>query len=296
MSASRTILQAIRDIRTFVLIVLLILVSFAVAITVLNDLSLDENALLDMFGLMQGAFEVETYAVDLERSPVSVMLHILFYAFSLLVAIVLLNLLIAILGDSYDVVSEKKKAEYVRMRAQLVIEYARVFPCALRQRGRWLHVLMRTALANEQRGFSLDEEGTVDDEWNSRLTQLKASTAAMRRDVDELRHHTDDRIESVRAAMAEGIEDVRLELGAKLDTIIEQLGRVQQTAEPAAGASAHARRSNMEDTMVRRPLSPVARGSGDGGSLPGVLNGSPTSEPHARAWRGAASSLGLGWS
>jgi WD40 repeat protein len=266
------ILQAIKDIRAFTLIVILILVSFAIAIDVLEDVAVSEASLLTLFGLMLGAFEVDTYAVDAVGSALSIVLQILFYMFALLVAIVLLNLLIAILGDSYDVVTEKKKAEYVRMRAQLVIEYARLFPSLLRQQGRWLHVLVRTSIASEQRFFELEEEGAADDEWNSRLTQLKGSVATIRKEAEEHRLRAEWKIETVRNELTDRIEGTRKELTAKLDSVLEQLGRVQQATASAEGGSFRKQREppGKRDNQSTMANPPEVRTT-NAWSFPGIL-------------------------
>lgn len=101
----RTIIQAVRDIGAFGAIVLLIMVSFALALSILqtgqDDVALvnfftSDGAFLRAFALMLGDFDIEDYGLLAGVSPSStaIVLQGLFYTFQFLVTIVLLNLLI----------------------------------------------------------------------------------------------------------------------------------------------------------------------------------------------------------
>lgn len=192
----RTIMQALRDLGAFAGIVVMILLSFSLAFSVLQsggegagrgaqsaDLE-QAGAFLRVFALMLGEFDITEFTVGPERTPTSIVAQALFYAYVCLVAIVLLNLLITILSDSYDLSTERRKAELTRMRAQLAVEYYRLLPWLLRPRGRWVHVLISSALLAEQRReFELEGTQAMDDDWASRLSVIKVGLMHLRRDT-----------------------------------------------------------------------------------------------------------------
>lgn len=210
-----TVLQAVRDMGAFALIVVLMLVPFALARMVLTFMEREEtpHALLETFALMLGAFDLAEFAVDVRvATPRQYALQVLFYAFQILVTIVLLNLLITILSDSHDLSTERRKAEYMRMRAQLIVEYHRLIPAILRPRGEWLHVLVSSAmLAEQRRDFEIDVASN-EDEWSTRLTSLRSQLGTVRREGLESTARLDAKIE----ACSTRIEQV----GQKVDSVL----------------------------------------------------------------------------
>ena len=122
----------------------------------------------------------------------------------LLVAIIMLNALIAIMGDTYDRVSETRLERGLQGRALLLIEIEEamtqddhknqaLFP-------RWLHVIKR---ADDS------EEGGA--EWSGRLRAIKDSVSKVAKTVN-----------GVEAAVKEGLRQ-------KLDGIGERIGAVEGT-------------------------------------------------------------------
>ncbi|KAJ1621432.1 hypothetical protein T492DRAFT_886959 [Pavlovales sp. CCMP2436] len=164
------------------------------------------------------------------------------------------------------------------MRAQFVIEYTRLFPFLLSQQGKWLHVLVRTALSNEQRIFELEEESTVDDEWSSRLTMLKNSVAALRREQEDTRLRNDWKLEQMNTQVTDRVDTIRSELSAKLDSVLEQLGRAAQKGDEPA--TTMRKRRFQQQTMAMPPnttqLSPRSSG---------VLHTARSEHPSARQTR-----------
>ena len=122
----------------------------------------------------------------------------------LLVAIIMLNALIAIMGDTYDRVSETRLERGLQGRALLLIEIEEamtqddhknqaLFP-------RWLHVIKRAEDS---------EEGGA--EWSGRLRAIKDSVSKVAKTVN-----------GVEAAVKEGLRQ-------KLDGIGERIGAVEGT-------------------------------------------------------------------
>ena len=122
----------------------------------------------------------------------------------LLVAIIMLNALIAIMGDTYDRVSETRLERGLQGRALLLIEIEEamtqddhknqaLFP-------RWLHVIKRAEDS---------EEGGA--EWSGRLRAIKDSVSKVAKTVN-----------GVEAAVKEGLR-------RKLDGIGDRIGAVEGT-------------------------------------------------------------------
>ena len=86
----------------------------------------------------------------------------------LIVAVVGLNAMIAILGDSFDQAQEKRIASHNWQRAQLIVEYYDVMPLARRtaieESTRWIHKLVPEAL--------LEEDGESD-AWQGRIITIR---------------------------------------------------------------------------------------------------------------------------
>lgn len=70
---------------------------------------------MSAFALTLGEFERETYEESL-------LVAFVFHYFTIFVNIVLLNVLIAIISDTYERVEEKGKARGLLMRARLLLE------------------------------------------------------------------------------------------------------------------------------------------------------------------------------
>lgn len=227
-----TVLQAILDMGAFALIVLLILISFATARSVLDRrdgdaMRGDDGAayfpFLELFAFMLGEFDIDEYRVQDAFDARRIALNVLFYVFQVLVSIVLLNLLITILSDSYDLSQERRKAEYMRMRAQLIVEYNRLLPCVLRPKGRWLHVLVSSALLSESiRDFALVDKAS-DDEWSSRLTTMHATLSHIRKEASSASSRMDSKVDACNARLDR--------LAAKIDSVITSVHGIVTTQQ-----------------------------------------------------------------
>ena len=122
----------------------------------------------------------------------------------LLVAIIMLNALIAIMGDTYDRVSETRLERGLQGRALLLIEIEEAMTQDDHKNQallpRWLHVIKRAEDS---------EEGGA--EWSGRLRAIKDSVGKVAKTVN-----------GVEAAVKEG-------LSQKLDGIGDRIGAVEGT-------------------------------------------------------------------
>ena len=77
------------------------------------------SSFLPGFALMLGAFDLQEF----ESSGDKDVMAFLFTIFQFFVNIVMLNLLIAIMGDKYAVVQESGDQQYLYAKAQIILEY-----------------------------------------------------------------------------------------------------------------------------------------------------------------------------
>mmetsp|Transcript_33203 Transcript_33203/g.77972 ORF Transcript_33203/g.77972 Transcript_33203/m.77972 type:complete len:983 (+) Transcript_33203:326-3274(+) len=258
-----TVLQAMRDSGAFALIVFVILIAFSTARSALDG-ALHSGAtfpvtfpFLDLFAFMLGNFNLEDYRIDgehivesaAERSK-NVALLVLFYSFNILVSIVLLNLLITVLSDSYDLSQERRKGEWVRMRAQLVVEYHRLMPGALRVKGKWLHVLISSGLLAETvRDFDIGDKSS-DDDWASRLSSLRSTLAQMRRFNTAASGRLDAKVDACSGrmdALTKRLDAISSTMQGMLaaQTVVQEPAEPKQTG-PSPPLTARMRRRSMQ--------------------------------------------------
>ena len=84
-----------------------------------SDQTLFFKSLLGSVGMMLGDFDLDSFSGTSNETAMS----LLFVMFAYLVMVVLLNLLIAIMGDKYDEVLENGRAEYQYAKACMILEY-----------------------------------------------------------------------------------------------------------------------------------------------------------------------------
>ena len=95
------------------------------------------------FGMMLGGFDITFFDT---LGDFRILGQVLFILYALFQMILLLNLLIALMGDSYEKVQEKANTEALRERAGLLVEIELVMGQKLLKRNhycpRWLHALV----------------------------------------------------------------------------------------------------------------------------------------------------------
>jgi len=124
------IFGVLKGIVAFTIILVIIVVGFALGFFVLftseaHDVAGQSHvgmSLLSAFIMIFGEFEVSEY----EASTSYYVCIGLFVAFMYLVNVVLLNLLIAIMGDIYDQIQENARAQFLFSKARLILEFEEV--------------------------------------------------------------------------------------------------------------------------------------------------------------------------
>ena len=109
----------VADMRYFMLLLVMFLGAFSVAFRCVKLDSSTAYSFLRVFNMMFGDFDSSEFE---DISDLSVFTLPLFMIFMLVVPLIMLNALIAIMGDSFDRAQEKARASYLSSRAQLIAE------------------------------------------------------------------------------------------------------------------------------------------------------------------------------
>ncbi|EFJ41626.1 hypothetical protein VOLCADRAFT_98374 [Volvox carteri f. nagariensis] len=156
------IIRIIADLRHYLLIVLVTLLTYALAFRHImvyydqidNDAGISSEftrsfdgfpkSLLSVYYFMTGG----GFPTDVDGEPKYLVwyLHAMLISFSFMVSIILLNLLIAVMSDTYMEVKQHAKSEWMLLKARLVLEIDSNMPDSFftdrrRSAPRWLHVV-----------------------------------------------------------------------------------------------------------------------------------------------------------
>ena len=168
------VIGIMKDIMTFTLILIVLMVGFAIGFFILGQTNLDSDGNVrpevDSFSFTS----VKTYSLllsnyfldDFLLTRNSIGTCLLFISFTFFVNIVLLNLLIAIMGELFDKIKENAKATFLFAKANLILEFESIMKVnEVKQKSRfpvWLQVLIPTRA----------DDGS-EDSWESRIRTLK---------------------------------------------------------------------------------------------------------------------------
>ena len=142
-----------------------------------------------------GSYDIRDYT---KKAAVAMFLFFAFF-----VILLMLNLLIAIMGDSYSMVKESELIEGLRERAKLIVEHELLFPWR-QTYCRYLHIAEIAA-----------EGSTIPTAWDGIGGRLKA----LKRDLTMTTIATTKEIQSVKNELRTDIQKIE----EKLDAILEAL-------------------------------------------------------------------------
>ena len=177
---------------------------------------------LRVYGMMLGDFKHSWFA----KVPIPLVGQFLWVIFMFLEMVLLLNLLIALMGDSYEKVQEKSKVEALRERAGLLVEMEMVIEYLLGERfllkhnycPRWLHaVLPKEAMSSD--GASRQREwsgvaGTIKSDIEASMTQLKTQIRdEMDRLHDALSRELQDKMRNMMQSMNDALANAQRQRG-----------------------------------------------------------------------------------
>ena len=209
-SLIRMIIKIIHGIRGLVIILVIMVVFFAGSYTVLfQSQPIDEydgfdGSLLTVYGFLFGSYDVNAF----ETSTSPILAKLLVSVFLFFVVIVLLNLLIALMGDIFDEVQSKAEQEATFGKAKLIVEYESLFSTGYKQRNEkefypiWIHVLKKGKEDENQK----EEYG-----WKGRTEEL-------RREILELKEQNKEVTEQYKKIEKQNkkMEDMLVNLTVKL--------------------------------------------------------------------------------
>ena len=199
-SLIRMIIKIIHGISGLVVILVIMIVFFAGSYTVLfQSQPIDEydgfdGSLLTVYGFLFGSYDVNVF----ERSTSPILAKLLVSFFLFFVVIVLLNLLIALMGDIFDEVQSKAEQESTYGKAKLIVEYESLFSTSYKKIHEkefypiWLHVLKKGKEDENQK----EEYG-----WKGRTEEL-------RREILDLNKKVEDQNKEVKG-MKDDIKEVK---------------------------------------------------------------------------------------
>jgi hypothetical protein len=192
-----TFTQIIKDIRVFIIIVGVIMIGFSLGFKFLIRTGEEVNnfsAFATVYSMMYGMTEID-FILESENRNVEIAGYIYFILFMFLVVIVLLNMLIAIMGDSYDNVTENIRVESIRSNARvcadLLIDYAPTHALFTR----WLHVCV------------IKDEGAV-----SNRNTWEGKVKAMKNEINKLKSENKNNFEGVKKEMENVRKGVKEEI------------------------------------------------------------------------------------
>jgi hypothetical protein len=212
LSQSVDMLSAIfMDMRYFFLIQVLFISAFGCFFFVIHSSRGDVGPFSTLFGSFHATYMLgffgDTDAADnyAEESASPMFNNTVVIMVQVSMTIVMLNALIAIMGDSHDRAQDQRAVSTTTQLCQLTVEYLidshsdSQLKDGLTVNWRWLHILERQVF----------EESDVEPDWEGRINTI-------RRMVDKL----DSKI----TARADSVDDAHRQLDRKLDAIITHLG------------------------------------------------------------------------
>jgi len=153
----RNITYIVVDIGPFMMLLFLILFGFANAFNIMFSQSSLKSfdgfprSFMSTFAMMLGGFNLE----DFDDSSQPELMNILFIIFMFLVNIILLNMLIAIMSETYNRVSANAESEFLCARATLVVNILAKMPEADKLREiakfKWIYALQPIGIQEEEK-------------------------------------------------------------------------------------------------------------------------------------------------
>ena len=216
------LVQICVDIRAFLIVMLIFIVGFAMAFAVmLPDQPRFQMpmSLLTLFEMMLGVWDIEQFDGFREGGidELSVLALVAFVLCTVIAVVIAMNLLIAIMGDSFNRVCENQTVHGRIERAEALVAMdwlVRWVVPAERGFPEFLHVLA-------PRDDHLTEDGDGDGDWGGRLKQLKASIATVEQNVENSIAEAEQRIKEAMKKELNGAEQKIQALKAEVATKAE---------------------------------------------------------------------------
>jgi hypothetical protein len=203
------------DVMPFCIILCIVVATFAASFFLLGEFYHKSESMFKTYIMLLGEF----YAEDEDGEFVSGTSRLFFAIFTAVASVMMLNLLIAIICDTYERVKERELPQFLLERLRIlcriekIAEFLKLDVNLAFQLNAdpWLHVLMPT-----QRIERL--------QWSGRLKMIKDCTA-------DHAASTQDRISSVESELGEAIHSLRRELDSGVGGVRREMGARQTRME-----------------------------------------------------------------
>ena len=218
----RMLREIISDLRVFLMMYVIIICAFAHAILVYDDEAFRDKSVAETVAEVVKRF-FATYRMgtlgDFEASDFveQWQLHLLFNLCTLMITVILLNVLIAVISDTFDRLLERSESSLVRSRAQLIAEIKSIFGP--------FHPADYNVISQTQ------EEET--DEWSGRVGALKKALQEMeersRKKTEEMQEMMAKMQEEMMAKMTQIEERSQAQLLERIEKLVMTLREEQRT-------------------------------------------------------------------
>ena len=217
-----------RDMSAFIIILVFIVMGFAL---IFLEFQRD-----DVYGVqLYSTYQVLYGNVPEEVSTVSQQLFAALILF--LLNVVLMNLLISIMGDSYDKVQERRVLTDSRTRLEIILEsmtYMRIF--AKEKIGTRGHLIFCEGEVDQ-----LDDNGDNNNEWEGRINVIKralrqndqktddmsSKVSSMQKQIDSMQNETQKQMDSMQHGVQRRIDSMQ----NRMDFMQNQMTSMQQGLE-----------------------------------------------------------------
>ncbi|GMH41669.1 hypothetical protein BSKO_09579 [Bryopsis sp. KO-2023] len=239
-----------KDMMAFVLIAIFLLMGFALGFMVLfqsetgevsQEFSTLSRGCLTLFAYLLGAFDLEEFASTRYPSVTFGM----FISYEMTMTIVLLNLLIAIMGDSFDRIKEREATTFLMAKAAITedmecISYGHVKKIDI---PKYMHIVVPTHSSSKADEGDQWWAPNSDEVWQGRMVHLERklrglmqeSTRKTRKEIVLVSETLESKLESMGATMekleASGTYHSR-SIVQKLDTTLRNILRSTHSPDP----------------------------------------------------------------
>ncbi|GLC75104.1 hypothetical protein PLESTF_001594300 [Pleodorina starrii] len=236
-SLMRMVIEIIKDMRYFFTLLGMIFGGFTIAFAVLQGKGNSfQSVAFKLFSVMLGDWQFD-YLIGMLEVPeppelpnwyVPRLSVLLMSVYGILMLIVLVNLLIAIMNDTYDRIKETEEIEVLHNRARLIVDLESLLTRDMREKlqarllGDYLHVLVPAD--NKFNKFMASSE-SVEGEWKGRM---RAFQQALKRDVEPRLNELRDRSETE-------FKSIHSELGYIKSWVAQQRRAMGELDPPAEG-------------------------------------------------------------
>jgi peptidoglycan hydrolase CwlO-like protein len=230
--------QVAWDMKGFVIILFIVILAFASSFYLLDSFDSPSASVFSALTVMLGEFYLDE---EVDPPFDQVVPKLFFVAYVVLVMVLMLNLLIAIISDTFERVVERQNAQFWKQLASLILDTEQLFGWAVnrvfsRERCLWLHVLEPVNAAE-----------SADESWSGRVRQLKlhmensgkkanakvddvkAQVDGVKAQVDGVKAQFDDvnaKVDGVKAQV-DGVNAKVDGVNAKVDEILKLLANQQ---------------------------------------------------------------------